>query len=223
MTPLQERLVEVKEQLTESARLVAVSKFHPVEALLEAYDVGQRVFGESRVQELVEKQQAMPNDVEWHFIGHLQANKVKYIAPFVSLIHAVDSLRLLEEIDKQGRRNERRIPCLLQLHVAQEEGKFGFYPDEFRAFLNDGRWRTFDHAHIVGVMCMATFTDDAAQVRQEFELAQHLFEWARMTHFVKDAEFCECSWGMSEDFHIALETGSTLVRVGSLIFGERQY
>lgn len=222
MTPLQERLIDVKSQLPEEVNLVAVSKFHPISSLLEAYDVGQRVFGESRVQELVEKQVAMPHDIVWHFIGHLQVNKVKYIAPFVSLIHAVDSLRLLEEIDKQGRRHERRIPCLLQLHVAQEEGKFGFYPNEFRAFLNDGRWRNLPNAHIVGVMCMATFTDDVAQIRAEFETAQREFEWAKATHFPNDPDFKECSWGMSDDFPIALETGSTLVRVGSHIFGARQ-
>lgn len=223
MTPLQERLLTIKEQLPDYVNLVAVSKYHPKSALLEAYDVGQRVFGESRVQELVEKQQSLPHDIAWHFIGHLQVNKVKYIAPFISLIHAVDSLRLLEEIDKHGRKNNRFIPCLLQVHVAQEEGKFGFYPKEFRTFLNDGRWKKNPYAHIVGLMCMASFTEDMAQVQSEFEEARNLFEWAKKTHFSDNSDFKECSWGMSEDYLLAIGTGSSMVRVGSSIFGKRQY
>lgn len=223
MTPLQERLLRIKERLPEGVKLVAVSKFHSKSAVLEAYDVGQRVFGESRVQELVGKQQSLPHDIAWHFIGHLQVNKVKYIAPFISLIHAVDSLRLLEEIDKQGRKNNRHIPCLIQVHVAKEEGKFGFYPNEFRAFFNDGKWKDFSYAHIVGVMCMASFTEDMAQVQIEFEEARTLFEWAKETYFSDNSDFKECSWGMSEDYLLAIETGSTMIRVGSSIFGERQY
>ena len=223
MTPLQERLLAIKEHLAEDVNLVAVSKFHSKSALQEAYDVGQRVFGESRVQELVGKQQSLPHDIAWHFVGHLQVNKVKYIAPFISLIHAVDSLRLLEEIDKHGRKNNRHIPCLIQVHVAKEEGKFGFYPNEFRAFFNDGKWKDFSYAHIVGVMCMASFTEDMAQVQLEFEEAKTLFEWAKETHFSDNSDFKECSWGMSEDYLLAIGTGSTMIRVGSSIFGERQY
>ena len=223
MTPLQERLIKIKKHIPEQVNLVAVSKFHPKSALQEAYDVGQRIFGESRVQELIEKQQVLPSDIEWHFIGHLQVNKVKYIAPFITLIHAVDSLRLLEEIDKQGRKHNRKIPCLIQIHVAQEEGKFGFYPNEFLAFLNDGQWSNLSSAQIIGVMCMASFTDDTTQVLEEFELANELFHWAKSTHFSNISEFKECSWGMSEDYPLAIETGSTLIRIGSSIFGDRQY
>lgn len=222
MTALQERLKAIKEQLPPAVNLVAVSKFHPQSALLEAYNVGQRIFGESRVQELVEKYQTLPQDISWHFIGHLQVNKVKYIAPFVELIHAVDSLKLLIEIDKQGCRNNRRIPCLLQVHVAQEEGKFGFYPNELRTFLEEGSWKELPNAHIVGMMCMASYTDDDEQIRSEFQIAQQLFQWAKSTHFADDPEFVNCSWGMSDDYPLAIETGSTMIRVGSSIFGARQ-
>lgn len=221
MTPLQEQVLALHHQLPEGVRLVAVSKFHPVPLLLEAYDVGQRIFGESRVQELQDKQQSMPADCEWHFIGHLQTNKVKYIAPYVSLIHAVDSLRLLQEIDRQGELCGRCIRVLLQVHVAQEESKFGFRPEQLRAFLNDGRWRELPHVEICGLMAMGSFTDDMTQVSQEFRLARELFEWARDKHFAQQPSFCECSWGMSDDYPLAIEEGSTLVRIGSKIFGAR--
>lgn len=232
MTELQERLNEVRERLPEEVRLVAISKYHPCEAILEAYDAGQRIFGESRVQELQEKQPLLPRDIEWHFIGHLQVNKVKYIAPYISLIHAVDSLKLMTEIDKQAARHEderterglsAKIKVLLQLHVAQEETKFGFTPAEFRAFLSSGEWRELTHVEIAGVMCMASNTDDEEQIAAEFQTAYDCFEFARERYFADSDSFCECSWGMSDDYPIAIEHGSTLVRVGSYIFGPRQY
>lgn len=232
MTELQERLLEVQQDLTEGVHLVAVSKFHPLEALLEAYDAGQRIFGESRVQELQEKQPRMPKDVEWHFIGHLQQNKVKYIAPYISLIHAVDSLRLLTEINRQAERCaanreanglQPSIRVLLQLHVAQEETKFGFTPRECKAFLDSGEWRNLKYVEIAGVMCMASNTDDEAQIADEFQTAEDFFHMARERYFANSDTFCECSWGMSDDYQIAMQHGSTLVRVGSRIFGARNY
>lgn len=232
MTELQERLTEVVDRLPEGTRLVAVSKYHSVESILEAYDAGQRIFGESRVQELQEKQPQVPADVEWHFIGHLQLNKVKYIAPYISLIHAVDSLRLLREIDRQAERSaEARqshglapvIRVLLQLHVAQEETKFGFTPSACKAFLDSGEWRQLQHVEIVGIMCMASNTDDEEQIAREFAIAEEFFHTARERYFADAPSFCECSWGMSDDYPIAIDHGSTLVRVGSYIFGARDY
>ncbi len=256
---------------------------------MEAYEAGQRVFGESHVQELQRKYEALPKDIEWHFIGHLQTNKVKYIAPYVSLIHAVDTPKLLAEISKQGVKCGRRIPCLLQLHVAQEETKFGFTVEEAEDFLKSGEWREMTGAELRGVMCMASLTDDEAQIAREFETARQFFLRARDTYFLSSKEqgarckeqgarckgqgarckeqgvrsreqekcirldekrpaevtsctlhpapctlhptpcsqesssFCECSWGMSDDYPIAIQHGSTMVRIGSRIFGERQY
>lgn len=223
MTHLQQQLLAVKHELPEGVRLVAVSKFHPVEALMEAYEVGQRIFGESRVQELQQKQPVMPNDVEWHLIGHLQANKVKYIAPYITMIHSVDSRKLLQEINRQGERNSRVIDCLLQLHVAQEETKFGFSFEECRAFLEEGDWKELSHIRICGLMCMATFTEDTQQIRQEFATAYRFFKEVKAQYFAQEDSFKECSWGMSDDYPIAITEGSTLVRVGSKIFGERVY
>lgn len=223
MTHLQQQLLAVKHELPEGVRLVAVSKFHPVEALMEAYEMGQRIFGESRVQELQQKQPVMPNDVEWHLIGHLQANKVKYIAPYITMIHSVDSRKLLQEIHRQGERNSRVIDCLLQLHVAQEETKFGFSFEECRAFLEEGDWKELSHIRICGLMCMATFTEDTQQIRQEFATAYRFFKEVKAQYFAQEDSFKECSWGMSDDYPIAITEGSTLVRVGSKIFGERVY
>jgi len=219
-----EKLREVKATLPEGVRLVAVSKYHPVEALQEAYRAGQRVFGESHVQELVAKEAVLPRDIEWHFIGHLQTNKVKYLAPFVSLIHAVDSLKLLREIDRQAERCGRpAIRCLLQLHVAREETKFGFTPDELRQMLDDGAWRELRHVTLAGLMCMATNTDDEQLIASEFALAKGMFDELKATYFPADSEFCELSMGMSGDYPLAVQHGSTLVRIGSMIFGERDY
>lgn len=232
MTDLQYRLNEVREQLPEEVKLVAVSKYHSLVKLLEAYDAGQRIFGESRVQELQEKQARMPSDVEWHFIGHLQLNKVKYLAPYISLIHAVDSFRLLKEIDRQAERfsSERlsrglnpKIGVLLQLHVAQEETKYGFLPSECKAFLDSSEWRELKHVEIVGIMCMATNTDEEEQIASEFAEAHEFFKMAKARYFCESDAFKECSWGMSDDYLIAIEHGATLVRVGSRIFGERDY
>ena len=169
-------LQKILDTLKPDVHLVAVSKFHPVEALQEAYSAGQRVFGESHVQELMAKQEVLPKDIEWHFIGHLQTNKVKYMAPFISLIHAVDTMKLLKEIDKQAQKCGRVIDVLLQVHVAKEETKFGFSPEELEQMLIDGEWRPYDHVRIVGLMAMATNTDDEVQIADEFETVHSLFE-----------------------------------------------
>ena len=220
---IQEALNKIWEELPAGVRLVAVSKYHPVSAIEEAYTAGQRLFGENHVQELMGKVEMLPKDIEWHFTGHLQTNKVKYIAPFISLIHAVDTEKLLREIDRQGKRFERRIPCLLQLHIAQEQTKFGFTPDELMAFLSSGAYKELPNAKICGLMCMATFTDDTNQIDQEFALAQQVYSEVKQSFFSDNDEFTELSMGMSDDYEIALRHGSTLVRVGTRIFGERVY
>ena len=209
-------LNKLRQTLPEGVRLVAVSKYHPAEMIQEAYDDGQRIFGESHVQELMQKYEALPKDIEWHFIGHLQTNKVKYIAPFVSLIHAVDSDHLLKEIDKQAKRCGRVIPVLLQVHIAREETKFGFTPDELLAYMESGDWRAYTNVSIRGLMCMATNTDDETIVSNDFDRANRLFEQI-------GADWDTRSWGMSGDYTIALQHGSNMIRIGSLIFGERQY
>ena len=223
MTEVGKHFTETLSRLPEGVRLVAVSKFHPAEALMEAYEAGARLFGESRVQELVTKREALPADIEWHFIGHLQLNKVKYIAPFVSLIHAVDSEKLLREIDKQGRRFGRIIPCLLQLHVAREEAKFGFSVEECHTLLAQGSWRELKNVRLCGVMCMASNTDDRERVRQDFRTAYDFYRRAKREFFADSPEFAIRSWGMSGDYELAVEEGSNMVRVGSYIFGERAY
>lgn len=205
-----------------NVKLVAVSKYHPVEMLREAYDAGQRIFGESHVQELDAKQKVLPADIEWHFIGHLQTNKVKYLAPYVAMIHAVDTLKLMKEIDHQAEKAERTIDCLLQVHVAQEETKFGFLPDELREMLNEGEWKQLTHVRIRGLMCMATNTDDEQQIHREFCEVRQLFEELKAQYFSTNEAFMELSMGMSDDYRIAIEEGSTMIRVGSLIFGERR-
>lgn len=216
-------LSQVKETLQPGVELVAVSKFHPAALIREAYNQGQRVFGESRVQELQAKRQELPSDIEWHFIGHLQANKVKYIAPYISLIHAVDSLKLLAEIDKQAAKHNRVIPCLLELHIAQEDTKYGLTPDECTALLEDNAWRGMSHVHIVGLMCMASNTDDEEQVRREFHTARTYFDKVKARFFADDPCFSKRSWGMSHDYPLAMHEGANLVRVGTAIFGEREY
>lgn len=216
-------LKEVKATIKPGVELVAVSKFHPAEVIQEAYDEGQRIFGESRAQELREKQATLPADIEWHFIGHLQPNKVKYIAPYISLIHAVDSLKLLNEINKQAAKHNRVINCLLELRVAQEATKYGMTPDECLALLESGEWRELKNVQIAGMMCMASNTDNRAQIRQEFQCARACFDEAKTRFFANDPAFCQRSWGMSEDYDIAMEEGATLVRIGTAIFGEREY
>lgn len=220
---LSEKINNIQKTLPAGVRLVAVSKYHPASLIQEAYDAGQRIFGESHVQELVAKHDALPKDIEWHFIGHLQTNKVKYIAPFVSLIHAVDSERLLIEIDKQAKRSGRTIPVLLQVHVAKETTKFGFTPDELLNFMENGDWRQYTNIRFSGIMCMATNTDDEALIASEFDQAKTLFHRIKEKYFSDSNTFNECSWGMSGDYPIAIEHGSTLIRIGSMIFGERTY
>ena len=216
-------LQAVKEQMRPGVALVAVSKFHPAPLIEEAYRQGQRIFGESRVQELQAKHEALPADIEWHFIGHLQPNKVKYIAPYISLIHAVDSERLLSEIEKQGAKYQRVIPCLLELHLAEEETKYGFTPEACSEMLERGAWRKLKHVQIAGLMCMATQTDDEAQVRREFHTALTLWQEYKQKYFAHDDAFKHRSWGMTHDYHIAMDEGATLVRIGTAIFGEREY
>jgi pyridoxal phosphate enzyme (YggS family) len=223
MTDIQLHLKEILAELPPQTRLVAVSKFHPAEAIREAYDMGQRIFGESKVQELTGKYESLPKDIEWHFIGHLQTNKVKYIAPFVSMIHAVDSFKLLCEIDKQAAKVNRVIPCLLEMHVAQEESKFGFTFEECRALLAEGEWKNLSHVSIAGIMGMASYTDDLHQIQQEFQSLSDFFKELKKSYFSGNSQFCELSMGMSHDYPEAVKRGSTLVRVGSKIFGDRIY
>ena len=221
---VKERISEILKTLPEGVRLVAVSKYHPASLIQEAYDGGQRIFGESHVQELVQKYEQLPKDIEWHFIGHLQTNKVKYIAPFVSLIHAVDSEHLIREIDKQAKRCGRIIPILLEVHVAKEETKYGFTPDELLRFMESGAWCQYENVSIVGLMCMATNTDDEVLIASDFERAYQLFLTIQDSESTRpNAQWTERSWGMSHDYPIAIQHGSTMVRIGSLIFGERVY
>lgn len=220
---IQANLKEVLDQLPEGVRLVAVSKFHPNEAIEEAYKVGQRIFGESREQELSTKYETLPKDIEWHFIGHLQTNKVKYIAPYIAMIHAVDSYKLLAEIDKQAAKYNRVIPCLLEIHIAQEESKYGFTFDTCRQMLEEGGWEQLKHVCIAGVMGMGTNTDDEKEVEKEFRSLADFFQSLKQDYFSQTDSFKEISMGMSHDYHIAIKCGTTLVRVGSKIFGERIY
>ena len=216
-------LNEVRATVKQGVELVAVSKFHPAALIKEAYDQGQRIFGESRVQELQAKHEALPADIQWHFIGHLQPNKVKYIAPYISLIHAVDSYKLLAEINKQAAKHDRVIACLLELHIAQEDSKYGFTPEACTALLEDGAWRALKNVQIAGLMCMASNTPDMVQVRSEFHQARVYFDELKQRFFADDPHFCERSWGMSHDYDVAMDEGATLVRVGTAIFGEREY
>ena len=211
------------DELPANVRLVAVSKFHPVEKLMEAYSAGQRIFGESRVQELVQKAQEMPADVQWHFIGHLQTNKVRALLPHVSLIHSVDSERLLDCIDKEAERIGRTVDVLLQIHVAQEEAKFGFTLQEITQLANSGKLTAMSHVRVVGVMAMATNTDDDAEICREFAEAHHVFYTLKDGCFFGDEHFCELSMGMSDDYRLAIAEGSTMVRIGTTIFGAREY
>jgi pyridoxal phosphate enzyme (YggS family) len=214
-------LEEIRSSLPASTVLIAVSKTHPIERIMEAYEAGQRDFGENKVQELVEKYEALPKDIRWHMIGHLQSNKVKYIAPFVHLIHGVDSFNLLKEINKQGIKNERQISCLLQFHIAQEDTKFGLSLEEAKALLAGPEFSLLSHVRICGVMGMATFTENTAQIRKEFQNLHAIYQQLKSSYFSSNAEFKEISMGMSDDYPIAMEEGSTLIRVGSKIFGKR--
>jgi pyridoxal phosphate enzyme (YggS family) len=213
---------EIKTKLTPyGASLVAVSKTKPNEQILELYQQGHRDFGENRVQELTEKQEQLPDDIRWHMIGHLQTNKVKYIAPFVHMIHSVDRAKILKEINKEAQKADRVIPCLLQFHIAEEDTKYGLDLEEAMALLESAAFQEMEHVAIAGVMGMATFTEDNDQVRREFAGLKRIFEVLKNKYFPDDEEFKEVSMGMSGDFEIALEEGSTMVRIGSLLFGAR--
>lgn len=218
-----EQLTEIRKSLPENVKLVAVSKTKPNEDIMEAYQTGQRMFGENKVQELVAKYESLPKDIEWHMIGHLQRNKVKYIAPFVSLIHGVDSFRLLKAIDKEGRKADRVLRVLLQFHIAEEETKFGLDLKETEEMLNSQEFKNLQFVRIDGVMGMATFTEDIDQVRREFKSLSTIFEHLKKTYFNDAPNFSEISMGMSGDYKLAVEEGSTMVRIGSNIFGERNY
>ena len=215
-------LIKIQEQLKpNNVTLVAVSKTKPNEAILDMYHEGQRVFGENKVQELTLKYEALPKDIQWHAIGHLQTNKVKYIAPFVSVIHSIDSLKLLKEVNKRAKQNNRTIDCLLQMHIAEEDTKFGLSGEEVSALLESDSFKQFENVRIVGVMGMATFTDNQQQVRQEFRTLKTIFDQLKSTYFVHQPSFKEVSMGMSGDYELAIEEGSTMVRIGSLLFGQR--
>lgn len=216
-------LHEVLGNLPDGVKLVAISKFHPNEYLEVAYREGQRIFGESQVQELSHKAETLPKDIEWHFIGHLQTNKVKYIAPYISMVEAVDSLKLLKEINKQAAKYNRVINVLLELHIAEEETKYGFTPDTCRELLESGEWKELKNVHISGLMMMASNVDDRNQIKKEMTLAADLFDELKAKYFADDPEFKERSWGMSHDYDIAVECRSTMVRVGTTIFGPRIY
>ena len=218
---IRENLATLARKIPSGCTLIAVSKTQPPEKIREVYDLGQRHFGENRAQELAAKFEALPKDIEWHMIGHLQSNKVKHIAPFVRLIHSVDSMKLLEEIDRQAMRNERVIPCLLQVHIAEEETKFGLSPQEVPDFLSSLKAKQFSHARVQGLMGMATFTPDEQRVRREFRTLKALFDRLATTHLPDGVTMQHLSMGMSGDYHVAIEEGSTMVRVGTAIFGER--
>lgn len=213
-------LKKIKEQLPQHVHLVAVSKTKPVEDLMEAYEAGQRIFGENKIQEMTDKWEQMPKDIQWHMIGHVQSNKVKYMAPYVSMIHGVDSLKLLIEIDRQAKKHRRIIPCLLQLHIAREETKFGLNEEELAAVLDSEELRTLENIRIWGLMGMASFTTDEEQIRAEFNYLNSVFEKYR-TQELENCDFRHLSMGMSSDYKIAIECGSTIVRIGSTIFGNR--
>lgn len=216
-------ITSLKESLPADVTLVAVSKFHPVEALKEAYDAGQRVFGESRAQELTAKQKVLPGDIEWHFIGPLQTNKVKDIAPFIHTIQSIDTLKLLREVNKQAARNNRVIRVLLEIHVAREEAKHGFSPDECKQILQSGELDGLSNIAVCGIMGMATNTDDGELIRAEFHSLHALFRELKSTCFNEDENFSVLSMGMSQDYPVAIREGSTMIRVGTGIFGEREY
>ena len=221
---IKDNILEYSNEIAQkSCALVAVSKTHSVENILEAYEAGQRIFGENKVQELVAKQVAIPkSDIEWHFIGHLQRNKVKSIAPFVSLIHSADSLRLLEEINKQGEKCHRIIPCLAQIYISRDDTKFGFDEQELLTFLASDKFTQLKNIRLEGLMGMATLTQDKAQIRSEFKSLKSFFEHLKSMSLPENVQMKHLSIGMSSDYQIALEEGSTLVRIGTAIFGTRE-
>jgi hypothetical protein len=218
---IRQRIEQIRRELSSDVTLIAVSKTKPIEAIIEAYDTGQRDFGENKVQELVDKHEKLPKDIKWHMIGHLQTNKVKYIAPFIHLIHGVDSVKLLLEIEKNGKKINRKIPCLIQFHIAQEETKYGFDWNEIIDFLKTESFRHLTCIDFRGVMGMASFTDNKDQVRKEFAELKSIFDNLKRSYFQNESAFNTISMGMSNDYQIAIEEGSTMIRVGSSIFGSR--
>jgi PLP dependent protein len=221
VTYIGSNIAGLRSELPSSVKLVAVSKTKPVQDIIEACNAGQKCFGENRVQELLNKKDHVPPDVEWHLIGHLQTNKVKYVVPFVSLIQSVDSLKLLNSVNSEASKINRVVNCLLQIHIAGEESKFGFSMDEIEEIIKTNGFSDLDYVRVCGVMGMATFTDDYNQVRKEFRHLRMCFEILKAGHFSNETFFREISMGMSGDYKIAIEEGSTMVRIGSLLFGER--
>lgn len=218
---IQKNIVALKKELPAHVKLVAITKTKPIEDIMQAYNTGHLIFGENKVQELSQKQPLLPGDVQWHMVGHLQSNKVKYIAPFVNLVHSVDSLKLLQTISKEGIKNNRKIDCLLQVYIAMEESKFGLSEEEVIEILNSDEVRSLTNVRICGLMGMATYTEDENVVRKEFRYLKELFNKLKSSYFSEKSYFSELSMGMSGDYKIAIEEGSTIVRIGSLIFGER--
>ncbi|NDI99716.1 YggS family pyridoxal phosphate-dependent enzyme [Flavobacterium sp. LaA7.5] len=216
-----DNLHKIKSSLPENVTLVAVSKTKPVADLMEAYNAGQRIFGENKIQEMTEKWEQMPKDIEWHMIGHVQTNKVKYMAPFVSLIHGVDSLKLLKEINKQAKKNERVINCLLQMHIAEEETKFGMDEQELDELLNSEEFKQMENVKVTGLMGMATFTDSKEQIKKEFTQLKNIFDKYAAKPLTVNCQLSTLSMGMSGDYTTAIACGSTMVRIGSSIFGSR--
>ena len=223
MNQIKRNYHEIVESLPKEVKLVAISKYHPNEHIKAVYEEGQRIFGESHVQELERKVRELPTDIKWHFIGHLQTNKVKYIVPYIDMIEAVDSVKLLREIEKQASKINRRINILLELHIAEEATKYGFSLEECRKMLAEGVWKTMSHVNICGLMMMASNVEDEPQIRSEFSAAADFFDELKNTFFQQKEDFCERSWGMSNDFEIACQEHSTMIRVGTRIFGERVY
>lgn len=220
---LRENLQRISSTIPAGVKLLAVSKTKPIEAVLEVYQAGQRLFGENKVQELVFKYESLPKDIEWHLIGHLQTNKVKYLAHFVSMIHSIDSIKLLSSVDKEGQKAGRVIDCLLQFHIATEETKFGLSEEEAIEILRSETYTTMQHVRLRGVMGMATFTDDETTIRKEFRSLKLIFDRIKAEYFMDKEYFSEISMGMSDDYLIAIEEGSTMVRIGSTLFGARDY
>jgi pyridoxal phosphate enzyme (YggS family) len=218
---IKNNLLKIKSTLPSTVTLVAVSKTKPISDLMEAYDAGQRIFGENKIQEMAEKWEAMPKDIEWHMIGHVQTNKVKFMAPFVNLIHGVDSLKLLDEINKQAQKNNRIIDCLLQIYIAEEESKFGLDEQELNEILSSATFQEMKNIRIVGLMGMATFTDNQTQIRKEFTHLKTIFDYLVAQPRTQNLESKTLSMGMSGDYQLAIECGSTMVRIGSSIFGNR--
>lgn len=220
---IKENLEKIRATVPEGVTLVAVSKTKPVSDLQEAYDAGQRVFGENYPQEMRDKHEVLPQDIQWHFIGHLQTNKIKYIIPYVTLIHSIDTANLLEAVNKEAKKHDRVVDCLLQFHIALEETKFGLDLDEARQLLDSEAFKQMENVRICGVMGMGTFTDNMDEVRKEFKHLKSIFKTLRKDYFANQPQFKEISMGMSEDYPIAIEEGATLIRVGSKIFGARVY